>query len=219
MTGMPDLINVISAASTVVLVGVTAWYAVLTNKLAKSSRDAADAAREAALASQKAAEVAEAQVPAEFSVRPYVQGINNAPTLLAGVDLRCDGAIVFVHGCVLNEYTLVEPPSTYSTVHSALTDRSLPVALKVSVQAWTDRLGQRPDRINVPELPHRLHGGEEIFFEVPADVEIRNGDFRTLDVTVYYSITGKGAGYPRAVHGSVRRDDPLRWNWPTGAGY
>lgn len=66
MPSVTDWSGFVSAASTLVLVGVTWWYARITHRMAESSSRAADAAKDAALASQRAAEAAEAGVDVGF---------------------------------------------------------------------------------------------------------------------------------------------------------
>src|SRR5690625_586636 len=88
-------LDLVGALTTVVLVLLTGWYAFTTRKMAKSAMDSAESSRAAADASLRAARVAEAQVPIEFSVRPKAGSLNDGPTIILGFQVRCDGATVF----------------------------------------------------------------------------------------------------------------------------
>ena len=93
--------------SSVVLVGVTAWYAMLTRSIAKSSAAATESARVAAEHSATAAAATVAGLDIrlvlesyQVNVRPDAGG-NSVGYL--GVSVRCEGASIFIHSGWITE--------------------------------------------------------------------------------------------------------------------
>jgi len=154
--------------TTIILVGITGWYAYLTKELAAAARDSAQSSKEAAEATKSALAATIATVNVAFRLSPsYGSGPNADPEedqlLFSGVELTCDGATVFVRGM---------------TLHSA----SWPLGPGDSIQTlfleplYTGR-----------ELPARLHRGETARFQLP-DRQRRNRSVSGLEATVYYSL-------------------------------
>ena len=196
MTLVPDWMGFVSAGSTVVLVVVTWWYARITHRMAESSSRAADAARDAALASQRAAEAAEAGVDVGFRLAPYVHSVetqtqaeySTSPPTLVGVLLRCEGASVFVHSARLDEFS--DSPEGVDYVGSAVHANGWPLSPGV-----LERSNAR-----APDLPHRMHREEELCFLLGGDPVIVDGlSIDRLTATVHYSLNGLGEGSPRQV--------------------
>jgi len=83
-----------SLVTTTALVVITAWYAHLTRKLARSSEEASTAAKVAALASQDAVRIAQSSLEIGFRVTWHWAEGN---TSLRGAIVLCEGSTVHVH--------------------------------------------------------------------------------------------------------------------------
>lgn len=112
----------VSTFATLGLIGVTVWYAVQTQAMAKSARDSAKSSRQAAEYSARSAAIAAAAVHVEFFVSPtYAFELNLDGHPLNGVRIQCGGAAVYVHRVVLEDAFALDPsttnvPSEYSSV-------------------------------------------------------------------------------------------------------
>jgi hypothetical protein len=209
-TWVDDWGPLISLASTVLLLGVTAWYAVLTKKVADASRDAAVQARIAAQASLAAVSAAEAAIEVMFKLaptrgstvgdlatslkeaagsgeigndQPMTIGMLADYTRLATIGLVCEGSTVYVHGCRLETLSL---PRTEDGSH---------------VMSETIRV--RAPMESVGPAPRRLHNGESMAFRAP---ERSVGErYAAMSCTVSYSFDGAEGRFERLV--SWREDE------------
>lgn len=89
--------------STLVLVGVTAWYAYLTHRLARSSERAAVAAESAARTSASALALQRASAEVDFVVSSVPPGVkfSDDPSRLKKLELRALGASAWIHSLQL----------------------------------------------------------------------------------------------------------------------
>lgn len=208
---MSDIGAVVTALATIALVIVTWKYAQTTKKMSQTAGTAAEHARAAAEASRQAAAAARAEVRVAFTTTPRVH-MNTVTQVMSGIDLRCDGATVYVHGCVLEEYTVRDSRSGFESVYDRRTaPAQVPTPLIISDPDDPVRmpLGSGHPRA-VPGLPVRLEQFDEVFFEVPPEVLIPNAEFGRAVATVSYSLEPDGnvyerKGYWRAPRGRAPR--------------
>lgn len=193
----------VTLASTVVLLGVTAWYAWLTKRVADASRDAAVHAKIAAQASLASVSAAEAAIPVTFRLEPASSGTagglrkllekatktgnieNDQPVtqeMLASfmrlneVGLVCEGSTVYVHGCQLDTLSV---PQNEDGSHIATETVQAPLEPGDS-------------------SPRRLHKGESMTFRIP---ERPTGERVTaMSCTISYSFDGTQGRFERKVH-------------------
>ena len=173
--------------STVVLVLVTAWYAVLTRRLAKSAEaSAASAERTVQIAAQALAATV-AAVDVQFEVSPSYQYSGGDDLADLGVTVFCGGATVFVHKVHLDSASEAEERSEESTTYRTITSGA-------SLDVFDEEA----------RLPVRLHRGESANFICDPLVRL---PFATsvaiLEVTVWYTLDGTGVPLKR----SARYDD------------
>lgn len=160
--------------STVLLVAVTAWYAVLTRSLARSARDSAKSAQVAAEHAAQSVAAAVAAVEVQFSA---LTGVN------LNVLLACDGATVFVHKVrVVEAWHMTSRNRDGDSYVSVIDEDGLELTADVS-------------------LPVRMHKGETLFLKPPSDHLVVSQDFSvaSLIVRVSYSLDGSGEGVEREV--------------------
>lgn len=113
---------------------------------------------------------------------------SSSPRSLAGVLLRCEGASVFVHSARLDEFS--DSPEGEDYVGSAVHPDGWP--LSPGVIEWSNA--------RTPDLPHRMHRGEEVCFLVGGDPIIVEGlSIDRLTATIDYSLNGLGEGTSRQV--------------------
>lgn len=113
-----------STFATLGLIGVTVWYAIQTQAMARSARDSAESSRQAADYSARSAAIAAAGVQVEFNVSPvysFDSEVEGIP--FKGVRIECAGAAVYVHRVVMDEVFSLDPttenvPSEYTTVET-----------------------------------------------------------------------------------------------------
>jgi len=186
--------------TTVVLAAITAWYAVLTKRLADSAEESADSARRAAEASQAAVVIAESSVEVQFTLGPmYSTGRSEDPEsagwmALSGVTLHSGAATVYVHSLRLDR--VVVPTSDHGGFWQEFGEELI---------GTLDQFG-RDDPATV--LPQRLHKGEMMYF-LRADPTADDPEsVSELVATVMYSLDGSGAPRPLRIawHGKPGRD-------------
>jgi hypothetical protein len=206
----------VTLASTVLLLGVTGWYAWLTKRVADASRDAAAHAKTAAEATLASVSAAEATIEVKFRVEPILgstvggvlrlleeashagdlradevvtRGMLARYMRLTDIKLVCEGATVHVHGCRLDSLSW---PQNEDGTHT------LTETLRVLLSPRDDQ-------------PRRLHRGESMHFLPP---ERPVGEHVTsMRCTVYYSFDGTESRYERIAtwqEGDQRPDQPLK---------
>ncbi|MFJ6532537.1 hypothetical protein [Microbacterium sp. NPDC091662] len=169
----------ISALSSVVLVGITAWYAFLTNKLAKSARESAASAERTAALTAEALAASIAALDVSFEVFPNTHGFSETDGTGLGVSVHCTGATVFVHRVHLDMAYRIDK------VHPDGADYSL----------FADDIGLVPDTGDLNsspvELPARIHKGEMIHLETAQEVTMKvDEQVGILEVSIWYSLNG-----------------------------
>ena len=106
-----DLTNILQLIVSATLVVITAWYAILTHSLAKSSKISAEYSQKAAEASQAAVVVAESGAKIEFSITPFGYRPENYPfKKFGGIYLQNYGATVWIHGAELIDPHSIDLP-------------------------------------------------------------------------------------------------------------
>lgn len=188
------MIEWLTFGSTLVLVGVTAWYAVLTRNLAQSARDSAKSAQVAAEYAAQSVAAAVASVNVAFHCSP-VYGLEDDESAL-GVTVHSAGATVFVHGAYLLE-------AYECTSHRA------------DGESFDSILYEPEGRRLTPEtsLPVRLHEGESVSFDPDPAVRLEFGvSVASMKILVLYSLNGEGDGIEREVEwiGEYGRDYEVR---------
>ncbi|TFC87448.1 hypothetical protein [Cryobacterium sp. TMT4-31] len=123
---MTNLLNFVTelapTVTTLGLIGVTVWYAVQTQKMARSARDAAESSRQAAEYSARSAAIAAAGVRVDFHIGPvYAIGFDFDGLPFKGVRIECSEASVYVHDVVVGEAWALDPaeangPTSYTTI-------------------------------------------------------------------------------------------------------
>lgn len=191
---------VISLVATLLLVGITAWYAWHTWRMAKASRDAADSSERAALAAEKSAVVAKdalavarSDLRVEFLPEPIVGASSEAPALV-GVRLQCTGATVFVHRVQLFMAVFYGEVEVDDEGRSTEPTTRLfgPVALI-----------QDHDQ----DMPVQLHAGEEVILDgvLTNTPMVREGQHvGSMRLHIDYSLDGKGPIDTRTVDWGVK---------------
>ena len=177
-----SMIAWLTFGSTVLLVGITAWYAVLTRNLSRSARDSARSAQTAAEYAAQSVAAAVAGVKVTFDAKPnYSFGESEEKSL--GVSLFCTGATVFIHEARLFEaMRSVSYGKRHEEFESVRLDEDgLPMVTEVG-------------------LPVRVHNGESIWFVPETEVLLEVGiSIAMLNVQVRYSLDGIGEGIVREV--------------------
>lgn len=178
----------ISAISSLVLVGVTAWYAILTNKLAKSARESAASAERTASLTAEALAASIAALDVSFEVFPNLHGVGESDGAALGVSVHCTGATVFVHRAHLDMAYRIDK------VHPDGADYSL-FADDVALVPDTGDLNSSPI-----DLPIRMHKGEMIHLEAAPEVVMKPDELAgILEVSIWYSLNGKSEPLVRHV--------------------
>ena len=186
--------------ATLLLVGVTAWYVILTKRMAdaaeisaqssqdaaKTSKEAAETSRDAAAAARKAADAAVAELSVQFSVRPFFVG--GVPPERLGVTVTGAGASVFIHGARLwNAMRRGEWPHRSESFSLGLHD--------VELEPESD-------------LPLRVHAGESVQFLVPDD--LTRGKFSDYRRVPTITKVGRAARAALESAGAISDRDDVR---------
>jgi hypothetical protein len=187
--------------ATLVLVGVTAWYAWLTRRIAEASKEAALSALAAAQASNRAADAAVAAVPIDVEISPYYFGsiseMHSDAINHFGVMLRSAGSTLFVHAMRLD---YAGKPVNY-----------------IGRGRYNETIGAYKLEL-VPAsgllLPVRLHSGETAQFRLPTTFDDRF-DVATMIVTIFYTLDGTSSPIPREVEYQGRAGSDFDWPHPT----
>ncbi len=178
----------ISAVSSLVLVGVTAWYAILTSKLAKSAQESAASAERTALLTAEALAASVAALDVGFEVFPNAHGVSGRDGSAIGVSVQCTGATVFVHRAHLDMAYRIDK------VHPDGADYSL-FADDIALIPDTGDLNSSPI-----ELPMRMHKGEMIHLEAAQEVIMSPAELvGILEVSIWYSLNGQSEPLVRHV--------------------
>ncbi|WP_295790907.1 hypothetical protein [uncultured Microbacterium sp.] len=186
----------ISTASSLILVGVTAWYAVLTRSLARSAKESAASAERAAQVAADALAASVASVDVDFRVSPwwrFDEGSTSASAL--GMTVQSTGATVFVHGARIDELWVREERE------GDLWGESLEVSGRNLV------LDTSPDGFNLPgmELPVRLHRGEVVHLSAEPVINVEDREIGHIEIRVLYSLDQNGPWLTR--HKTYDRED------------
>jgi hypothetical protein len=191
----------LSAVAAIVLAVITWGYARTTRAMAEDSATAAHAALESAKASQLAAELAAANTPVQFSVRPH-SILEGEEEFVSSIDVRCEAASVYLRSATLESYG-VRNTSGLSTGYDRHTSRDWLPALLTPVDPT--RVGL-PDGVgapaNVPELPTRVLSGDSVHF-LPASGPRIKGPISSLELRVEFSLTQDGDVVSRSVTGTL----------------
>lgn len=188
------MVEWLTFASTLILVGVTAWYAILTRSLARSARDSAKSAQVAAEHAAQSVAAAVAGVNVSFDCSPSYS-IGDGETEL-DILINSTGATVFVHGAYLiDAYECTDHRPDGDSFDAILVE---PEGRKLSSEV---------------ALPARLHEGETLSFEPDPAVPLEKyQSVAMMTVRVLYSLDGTGNGIDREVQwqGTYGRDFEVR---------
>lgn len=190
--------EIVTLVLSLIALGVAVWSAMQASQANQIAREAARATV--------------AALPIEFMVRPVHAANAGGPMQFVGLELRNEGASLFVHSVRLEGFGVISASGSGSLSHEPLTDRSLPIELVVShplqlpnADAWFDA-GQ------LPVLPLRMHRGEVASFRLPEP--LTPGALSSLEVRVGYSIGGEREEASRHVHGHVvSYRERHNWHW------
>lgn len=176
----PTVAASLTLVSTIVLVGVTAWYAVLTRRLAKSAEASAASAERTAKIAADALSATVAGLDVNFSVAPNLQSSSTDGLSALGVTVYGHGATVYVHRARLDRaWECVGRRDDGASYDCVAEDVELVLASR--------------DLLNVgePTLPTRLHRGEMLHFETEPEISSDgNGLTDQLEVSIWYSLNG-----------------------------
>lgn len=178
----------IAALSSLILVVVTTWYAVLTRSLAKSARDSAASAERAAKTAADALAASIASVDVSFSVSPEWRPGTGGNSLF-GVTLHCTGATVFVHGAMISELWKHE--------NEAWSD---PDEERLLASRHSMRIDDRGTFAEVARpLPVRLHRDEVLHFDAGLSDTVPVASAGHMEIVIRYSIAADGEHLTRYV--------------------
>lgn len=165
---------VASLAGNFLLVIITAWYALLTMRLAKSSNKAAkaaqssaDSAMEAALSAKTSALASISSVGVDYFCVPLYMRVDQR-NVFCGVALKCNAAAAFIHSI-----RLVDASTSTSVPGKTGSKILLSVAENLEVMPLN-------------ELPRRLHPGAVLYFYLDSDAQ-REAWISWLKIEVSYS--------------------------------
>jgi hypothetical protein len=132
-------IEVASFLATLALLGVTAWYAYLTHKMAASSEESSRQARSAAEAALKSTLIQVALLPVDFTLtlEPTPRSKVDTRTVLSAITLRSTAASVWLRSVELTAVSRLEG----------------------SREVWTEL--ESIDLAGEAPLPRVVHNGEE----------------------------------------------------------
>jgi hypothetical protein len=168
----------ISAVSSLTLVGVTAWYAILTHRLAVSARKSAASAERTVQIAADALAASVAGLDVVFDVNP-----NFHAGSAVGVSVTCCGATVFVHGARMDGLWALDGILRRDGYSST------------QIASAHDLVFDDSDVLNSDGLmlPARLHRNETIHFKAEPQVDMDLDKIAQLDVTIWYSLSLNGA--------------------------
>lgn len=186
----------ISALSSLILVGVTAWYAILTNRLAKSARESAASAERAAALAAEALAASIAALDVSFEVFPNFHGFSETSGSGLGVSVHCTGATVFVHSVHLDMAYRIDKAHPDGADYSLFAD-------DIALVPDTGDLNSSP-----VELPARMHKGEMIHLETSPEVTMGIDErVGILEVSISYSLNGQSEPLVRRAEYNNAGDD------------
>ncbi|TCJ28750.1 hypothetical protein E0W80_04420 [Microbacterium sp. PI-1] len=176
-----ELIGWIQAGGSIVLIGVTAWYAWLTSKMSKAAVDSAESARLAAEAASASVLAAMANIKVEFRLAQSYYFTNGKESL--GVSVWSAGSTVFVHRAHLR-------------VAYYMGRRTRDGGWPVKTIAQDHSL----EPVDV-DLPIRLHRNERVEFVLSPALAHPNppAGVSRLEMSIWYSLDGRGEGTERIV--------------------
>lgn len=165
----------VSLAATLGLIGVTVWYAVQTQRMAKSAQVSALSAERAAGHSARSAAIAAAGTEVDFWISPTYA--IEAPTgaqghWFTGVRIECRKAAVYLHA--VHVESVWAPDPDLFDIEPSLTE----------VEIY--REGEIPPLLGLPLTPVLLHKGEFEFLDFPLE-SWTESDVAALTVVVDYS--------------------------------
>lgn len=172
----------ITAIGSLVLVGVTAWYAVLTRRLAISARESAASAERTAQIAADALAASVAGLDIGFGVFPNWRANEKGDGDALGVSITSTGAAVFVHGARIDELWLLEGDERDDGYSSVLEASDHALVLDEDFALNADGVA----------LPVRLHRGESVHFVTQPEVGVEVSKIAQLDVSVSYSLSPGG---------------------------
>jgi hypothetical protein len=177
---MADVTNFVaewaSTISTLGLIGVTVWYAIQTQSMAKLARESAESSREAAEHSARSAAVAAAGTTVDFHLSPtYAFELETEGLSLNGVRIECSGAAVYVHGVEIEEVWALDPEEDNTPPSFTTTD--------------VFREGEIPALVGL-DAPTLMHKDEFIFLTIPRE-KWTEVNLASLFLTIDYSFDGK----------------------------
>ncbi|MBG6054907.1 zona occludens toxin (predicted ATPase) [Salinibacterium sp. CAN_S4] len=162
---------------TLVLISVTIWYAVQTQKMARAARESADSSREAAQYSARSAAIAAAGTAVDFALSPtFAFDLEVEGMPFKGVRVECEGAAVYLHGIVLEEARALNPDT------------------KNSATSFEDSQlfgGERTPSLNgLGDTPTLMHKEEFVFLEFPRE-DWQECEVASLAIAIDYSFDGQ----------------------------
>lgn len=188
----PSIATWLGTFATVVLVGVTGWYAYLTRSLALSAKNSADsAARAADLAAQSVA-ASNASIDASFELAPTWIHEYTGMQPSIGIRVIGVGATVFVHGVIL--HMAWAPTPVRSGGYREAPFARGPIHMAYNGDELADPTGE-------DALPRRLHRGEILNFitDPPQQTWDERIGVARVEVSVLYSLTPDSAPIARRV--------------------
>lgn len=161
--------------TTLALVGVTIWYAVQTQRMARSARDSTRYARDAAESSARAASIAAAGTRVSFDASPTFIFDGAWKSHFSGVQLVCKGANMYVHTVAIIDAwaTASGSPPIDIEERQIFDDGAIPAL------AW---IGD--------DRPLLMHRDENVFLELAGELPVVRS-VSTLEVRVTYSFDGQ----------------------------
>jgi hypothetical protein len=166
--------------ATLALVGVTIWYAIQTQRTARSARDSARYASEAAKQSARAAAIAAAGTDVDFHLSPTYLLHDDTDMRFSGVQLVPAGAAVFLHDVVL-----VEAWSLWADE-------------KPQKDSWGEQEtfpdGKLPSLRGLAPIPLLAHRGESLFLVLSPEDQPVEAHITRLEVQIQYSFDGDPNG-------------------------
>lgn len=176
----------VSAISSVILVGVTVWYAYLTRRLAISAKDSAASAERTAEIAAQALAASVAGLDVGFVIYPNTRSPETGQGSAIGVALHCQGASVFVHGVRLVElWRLDHGDSENSFATVVASDRELVLDTEGTFN------------FEGTDLPTRLHRDESVHFDARPQILLEITEVAQIEVAVSYSLSRNGDVFVR----------------------
>jgi hypothetical protein len=190
-----------------VLVGVTAWYASLTRKIADSSLRAAEAAQAAATSSEKAAAAAVAELSVQFEVNQYeilpITLSGRGPKRL-GITITGRGASVYVHSAELKNVlrrSRFGASATSVGLHNVMLEQGPHEHLPVLLHAGESVSFLVPEALTAPR--YQVLRSIKVLWQGPRQAADQNwppiGGRLKIDALVFYSLTKDSETIPRLV--------------------